>query len=112
MDQPIEQKHSGVGIASFIVSVIIAIGMLALFVCAAILHGHGRDGSYPGQAIVGIVVIFLFFGDLAALGLGIACIFEKQRKKIFGILGLSFSALTILGTIGLVILGLKYSGKM
>lgn len=112
MDQPIEQKHSGVGIASFIISVLVGIAMAALFVGAAILHARGRDGVYPGQALVGIIAILLLFADTAAFGLGLASVFAKERKKIFGILGLTFSALTLLGTVGLIVLGLKISGKM
>ena len=55
---------------------------------------------------VGLLLFAFLFVALAALGLGIAGLVQRDRKKTFAILGTVFSALTILGTISLVILGL------
>jgi hypothetical protein len=41
-----------------------------------------------------------------ALGLGIAGLVQKNRKKIFAVLGTIFSALSCMGTISVVVIGL------
>jgi hypothetical protein len=113
MEDSGEEKHSRMGVASFVISLVAGIAMLALFIVAGMLHRyHQQDGQYPGQVMVGLVMIFLFFAELVAVGLGIASVCEKGRKKVFGILGLSFSALTVLGAVGLIVLGLKMVGKI
>ena len=112
MDPLPEEKHSRLGIASFTLAIIVAVAMLATFVIAGLLHSSHPDGPYPGQALVGIVAILLMLVDVVAVGLGIASISQSGVKKVFGILGLIFSALTVLGSIGLILLGLKMTGKM
>jgi len=53
-------------------------------------------------------VFGLLGADEVAAGLGIASVCQSARKRIFGILGLSFSALTLVGGVGLMILGLIF----
>ena len=108
-----DEKHSKVGIASFVISVGVAILMLAAFVVAGILNQNHiqRGQKYPGQEIVGLAVIFLLAVDVMAAGLGVASLFQAGTKRLFGILGLVFSGLTLLGSVGLIIIGLMYAAK-
>jgi hypothetical protein len=43
--------------------------------------------------------------DLVALGLGIGGLFQKDRKKIFPILGTIFSTLAIIGIVFVIVIG-------
>ena len=88
--------------------------MLVLFLIAGSLNaGRAQTGQlYPGQLLVGFVMIFLWAADLAAAGLGLASLFQSGRKNIFGLLGLVYSSLTLISSIGLVVLGLLYVSRL
>jgi hypothetical protein len=105
-----EPKHSGLGIASFGVSIAVGCLMMAWLCVAAILSAHRLPGArtYPGQTVVGLAVIFLMAADVVAVGLGIAALCQTGRNRLFGILGLVFSSATIVGTLGLMMIGLVY----
>ena len=116
LDSPppsLENEHSGIGIASFVISIAVGCFMLAAICVAGILAAHRIPGerTYPGQMAVGLVIIFLAAADVAAIGLGIAALCQAGKNRLFGILGLVFSSLTILGVIGLMILGLMYMSR-
>ncbi len=108
------EKHSGLGIASFGISVGVGCLIFVAFVVAGFLSaGHIQQGhvNYPGQTIVGLAVIFLLGADVVAVALGIAALCQPGRKRLFGLLGLVFSAATILGTVGLMIVGLLFVAR-
>lgn len=111
---PVSQKHSGLGIVSFSMSIGVGFLMLVVFVVAGLLSAgrvhHGQ--TYPGQMAIGFAAIFLLGLDVIAVGLGIAAVCQKDRKRLFGILGLVFSAATVLGTIGLMIIGLMFAARV
>jgi uncharacterized membrane protein len=104
-----EQKHSGLGIVSFITSIVSGILIFLLIVIAGVMEVStpgGMDERSAGAMMVGLF-LFVFLGaSLVALGLGIAGLLQKDRKKIFAILGTIFSAVTIVGMIFIVMLGL------
>jgi hypothetical protein len=103
------EGHSGLGIASFGISTGVGFLMVAAFVAAFFLStDRVRQGQLnnPGQALVGFAIIFLLAVDVLATALGIAALCQPGRKRLFGLLGLVFSSGTIVGTIGLIILGL------
>jgi len=108
-----EEKHSGIGIASFGISIVVGCLMVALLCVATILNAHRIQGNltYPGQTIVGLAAIFLMAADVVAVGLGIAAVCQTGKKRLFGILGLVFSSSTIVGTIGLMIIGIIYMSR-
>ena len=108
-----EEKHSRLGIASFGISIVVGCLMFALFIIASLLNaGRIQQGhEYPGQVIVGLIGIALLAGDVIAVGLGIAALCQSGRRRLFGILGLTFSSATIVGAIGLIILGLAYASR-
>lgn len=112
MDSPSEEKHSRFGIASFVISVAVGVLLMGVLIVAGFLHNLHPTGPYPGQMVVGLLTIGLLFADLAAMGLGIAAVSEEGRKKVFGVLGLAFSGLTILATVALIVLGLRLAGRL
>ncbi|HLX94544.1 MAG TPA: hypothetical protein VKU37_02245 [Verrucomicrobiae bacterium] len=113
MNDTVEAKHSGIGIASFGISIAVGFLMVAVLFTAAILSAHRVQGSptYPGQTVVGLTAIFLMAADVLAVGLGIAAVCQTGKKRLFGILGLVFSGGTIMGTIALIIIGLLYASR-
>ncbi len=103
-----EKKHSRFGIASFIISIICGVLVyVPLFTVAFTQIETGSNESYGYLAIVFGSLCINFIG----IGLGIAGLFEKNRKKIFAILGLVFSGLTILGLVCLFAIGMVYGNS-
>jgi uncharacterized membrane protein len=104
-----EQKHSGLGVASFITSLVSGILLFLLIVIAGVIEAStpgGMDEKSAAAVIVGLFMIFFLGASLVALGLGIGGLIQKDRKKIFAILGTVFAAITFLGTILLMMVGL------
>ncbi|MFN5869170.1 MAG: hypothetical protein ACK46A_07565 [Akkermansiaceae bacterium] len=66
----------------------------------------GMDEESTSAVMVGLFLFAFLGAALIALGLGIAGLLQKERKKIFAILGIVFSAVSLLVTIFLIILGL------
>lgn len=105
-------KHSGLGIASFIMSIVSFIFVLLLFGTAGYIQTTtpgGMDGAPGAALIVGIFFFICMFLTLLSLALGIAGLFQKLKKKIFAILGTIFSGLIIAMTAILMVIGLVAS---
>jgi hypothetical protein len=103
-----EPKHSGLGIASFIISIIVGILIFLLVVIAGIMEtttSGGINENSAGALILGATIFALIALDVVGLGLGIAGCSQKNKKKIFAILGTIFAAATALGTIVMIIIG-------
>ena len=102
-------KHSGVGIASFIVSIIGSLLMFLLFVIAGAIQlstPGGVDENSPAAMVIGLMLFLLMFALLVALGLGIGALCQSDRKRLFGVLGTIFSAVSLLLTLILLAVGL------
>ncbi len=103
-----ELKHSGMGIASFIISIVGSVSMFVLFVLAGVMatsRPGGMDESSAQAVVLGLLIIGMLFVNLVALGLGMAGLFQKERKKVFVILGTIFSGITVVLTVVLLIIG-------
>jgi hypothetical protein len=106
MDEP---KHSGLGIASFITSMVAGVLIFLLIVIAGVMEAStpgGIDEESPAAVAIGLF-LFAFIGvALVALGLGVGGLMQANRKKIFAILGTVFSSVSIVGTLFIMLLGL------
>jgi len=101
-------KHSGLGIASFVIATLVGIAMFAAFVVAGMMEVStpgGIDESSLSAVLLGLLMIGLMIVDLVAVGLGIGGLVQKDRKKVFAVLGTVFSVATIVGTVLLIIIG-------
>jgi len=102
----VEQKHSGPGIASFITSVGVGIFTILLLVIESNINESFTLYTLEWDARQ-IIILYLRFVLLlvsfVALGLGLWGLLQKNRKKIFAILGTIFS-LGIIGCICIVFL--------
>ena len=102
-------KHSGLGIASLIISVfaglasfggLIALGMMEMSA------PHSLDENSPELAIFGFAFLGMMFVTVAALGLGIGGLCQSQRHKLFPILGTVFSGTLLLLMLAIIAIGL------
>ncbi|MDR2789390.1 MAG: hypothetical protein LBB59_00185 [Campylobacteraceae bacterium] len=100
-----ELKHSGLGIASFTLSIISVISIFILFVTAGALDASGDMGD-TASIIVGSFFLLLMIVVIISIGLGIAGLVVKNRKRVFAALGLTFSVFIFLLSIFLIIVGL------
>jgi len=104
-----EKKHSGLGIASFITSIVSGLLIFLLIVVAGVMEAStpgGIDEESAGAVMVGLFLFAFLGAALVALGLGIAGLLQKERKKLFAILGTVFSAVSLVVTIFIMIIGL------
>jgi len=104
-----EQKHSGLGIASFITSIVSGILIFLLIVIAGVMVTStpgGMNEESAGAMMVGLFLFAFLGAALVALGLGIGGLIQKERKKILAMLGTVFAAVSIVGTIFIVMFGL------
>lgn len=105
---PASPKHSALGILAFIAGLGSGVLMLCLIVVAGVMETRtpgGLDEDSPVSITIGLL-LFAFAGlALLAIGIGIGSFFQRDRRHIFGILGVVFAGLTLLGTVGLLILG-------
>lgn len=103
-----EPKHAALGIVSFILSIVVGGLMLVTFVIAGIMEmraPEGMDEQALSTVVIGLVIIGLILMELLALGLGVGGLFQKASKKLFALLGIIFSSLTLIVTLGLIVLG-------
>jgi hypothetical protein len=80
------QKHSGLGAASFIISVVVGVVIFLLILVAGVMElttPGGINEESVGAISVGCSIIACLFVDLVALGLGIGGLFQRERKRIF-----------------------------
>ncbi|HLS83500.1 MAG TPA: hypothetical protein VK016_02450 [Arenimonas sp.] len=101
-------KHSGMGIASFIISLVVGFAIFVAIIIAGVMETStpgGLDENSPEAMLLGLVLIALLFADVVALGLGVAGLFQRERRKVFAILGTIFAGTAVLGTIALIVIG-------
>ncbi len=112
---PNAQKHSKIGIASFVIGI-----AAVLILCLAILLAFGYgftmaiqdpyfqvDQSSPIILALGLLMCISPILSLVGLGLGIGAAVQKNEKKIFGIIGLVLNLLVILVYCVLAVVGLS-----
>lgn len=102
-----KKKHSGIGIASFVISIVAVLGLIGCMVAVAAFAGNmiadpnalnpeeamGGDFAAIAAASLGmfVFVILAFVGAI----LGIVGLFQKDRAKLFAILGTVFNGLIV-----------------
>lgn len=89
------KKHSGLGITSFILGIISFIGFILSFGIAGFIYAS-MNYDEAAFVLVGVAIIVCFFLCIVAMILGIIGINQPERKKLFGILGLSISGVIFL----------------
>ncbi|HEU0264454.1 MAG TPA: hypothetical protein VFR01_01875 [Geobacterales bacterium] len=99
-------KHSGYGIASFVVSLVQGVLTMAVIVGAGMMSTMGPQQDHQvGFMIVGLFIFLGIFVHLVGVGLGITGLVQKNRKRVFSILGLIFNAVALLVVLLLMVVG-------
>ena len=80
-----------------------------MFVAAGALVTLGPEGVSDNSthyAVIGFLGIGAFLLSLISVVLGIVGLFQKDRKRLFAILGTVFSLLIMAGFLGLMAIGI------
>ena len=123
-----ENKHSRMGIASFVISILVVLAILALVVGGPLLISSSEsfdpqsfDPANPqsvdlsNPTLIALQVLGLGFiaGVLLSfvgLGLGVAGMVQRRRKRLFAVIGAVLNGLVVLGVIALVVLSIALAG--
>jgi hypothetical protein len=112
-DEPAE-PHSGLGIASFVLTLgagLIVVGLIALagIIEATRPAARGREPP-PVEAVAGLGVALAFNLDVIGLALGVAGLSQRRRRKAFALAGVIIGALVLLGCLFLIVVGAVMDG--
>ena len=99
--------HSGMGVASFTLSMVAGLGLLVIFAIAGVAESRpgGLDEASPLATAIGLVLLLAALANMVALGLGIAGLVQAGRNRLFATLGTVFASATLLGSLVLALLG-------
>jgi hypothetical protein len=110
-EEPV-RRHSGLGIASFVVSIIAALIVFVLVVMAGVMtvrSGGQMDEESPEAVVIGCSIFAGCMLYFIGIGLAIGGLFQRNRYKVFPVLGLVLNILFLLGVAGLMVIGLLAS---
>ncbi|PVY92412.1 hypothetical protein C8C95_3282 [Acidovorax sp. 99] len=101
------RPHSGLGIASFIISLAAGAALVVLLGIAGVIESQpgGMDEESAGAVLVGLLLALTALAHVLALGLGIAALVQAGRSKLFGVLGTVFASTGLIGTVLIFLLG-------
>ena len=105
----LQKKHSGLGIASLVLAIVLGITAFSLVVIAGVMAGanaEGMDEESAAAIILGLSIFAVIGLNFVGFALGVAGLFQRDRLKVFAILGTLFNGMVIAGMIGLIIIGL------
>ena len=116
-ETPFELPHSGPGLASFFISLLAWIAVIAPFGYLVYLAAQQKGGPPPQEQAM--VATFVMMGGsglfIVSAILGLVGVLLPNRKKVFAVLGLVFSLLPVFGCVGLAVIGVAFGsalGKM
>ena len=101
------RPHSGLGIASFIISLAAGAALVVLLGIAGVIESQpgGMDEESAGAVLVGLLLALTALAHVLALGLGIAALVQAGRSNLFGVLGTVFASTGLIGTELIFLLG-------
>ncbi len=107
-------RHSGLGIASFIVAILVGlieVGIIGAASIAEVKNPGIINEESPWAIAAGLGVCGGILLAVAGAGLGIAGLMQSQRYKLFAIIGLVFNSIIVLGMVGLIAIGLAMQAQ-
>ncbi|WP_424769006.1 hypothetical protein [Paenibacillus sp. sgz302251] len=120
------KKQSGLGIASFILSLVAVILIIVSIVFGvafadqlvnndsllidtkdeeAVMEAIGQEAIVPIM-IAGLSILASIGAAFIGLILGIIGAFSKNRRKVFSVIGIILNGILVLGALGLIVVGL------
>jgi len=112
VEEQVVVKHGGLGIASFVISVVVLILVFVLFAIAGIMKPSNPQTMSAINTIIGLVFILLLFMGLIGIGLGVAGAVQKKSKKVFPVLGIVIGTGTLVLSLILVVIGIQMASKV
>ena len=109
---PRHLPHSGLGIASFIIGLVVVVIILLMVLLIGVLASNraNRNTAETMGVMTGLFVCGGALASLVGLGLGMAGVFQEDRNRTFAVIGLILNGLIILGTAALFIIGMAFAG--
>jgi hypothetical protein len=102
--------HSGLGVASFLIGVIVLVIDLVLLVLLVVVASGPRGlRSDAASTVGGVFGIFNCVGVLAALGglgVGVGGIFQENRNRTFAVIGVVLNGLIVVAVTLLFLIGM------
>jgi hypothetical protein len=96
------ERHSGLGVASFVLALVCAVGITGAFLLLAFHHLLGLDTVGDDElllALAGLSILPLGLLEFIALAIGMVAMVEPNRRTEFGLMGI------ILSIVGYLCLG-------
>jgi hypothetical protein len=106
MDDQLVRRHKGLGISSFIISLICLVLIVLLFMVAGALTASGK-ATQEINMMIGFGLFFAWFVDVIGIALGIAGAMDRTAKKVFPVLGLIFGLGILIASVALVLIGIS-----
>jgi hypothetical protein len=104
--------HSGLGIASFLIGLVVVL-LNVLLVLIAVLMGRGRRTPEAVESVGLLLGVFFctgVVGALVGLGLGVGGLFREDRNRTFAVVGVVLNLLVVLVATALFLIYLVLSG--
>ena len=109
--------HSRLGISSFVLGVLAVVALILLVVVTPFLFSSALEGVDPQSldpqdlngdspvvviaGLVGLGFLVSILLNLVGLGLGIAGLVQRRRRRLFAAIGTALNGLVVLGVIAL-----------
>ncbi len=115
-----ENAHSRMGVASFVIGILATVVLVALFVAGGVVAASAFENVDPqtldpesvqdspafvGLALIGVGVLGCLVLFVVGLGLGIAGLMQRTRKRLFSALGTALNGLILAAMVVLFALG-------
>ncbi|MCW3792572.1 hypothetical protein OM416_13330 [Paenibacillus sp. LS1] len=110
-------KHSGLGIASFVIGLVAIVGYILIFFIAAMALNDSIGVLTPLQAeelalhpaviLASLSILVCLILNLVGGIIGIIGLVLKNRKKVFAIIGSLLNGIIILAFIGLILVSIS-----
>jgi hypothetical protein len=110
--RPRHLPHSGLGIASFIIGLVVVVIVLLMFLLIGVVAASraNRDTAHTMGVMTGLFVCAGAVASLVGLGLGMGGVFQGDRNRTFAVIGLILNGLILLGTAVLFLIGMAVGG--
>ena len=103
-----QMRHSGFGIVSLVISILVGVYSLCPLAVAGIAEATTAREMSKESWVVAVIGLFLILGlgmSLLGLELGIAGLIQRDRKRVFPILGLVFNSAAAIVLVGIMVIG-------
>jgi hypothetical protein len=107
MDDQVALRHKGLGIASFVIAIVVLVLVFLLFLVAGVMKSSGA-ATPTANAVIGSLIFLLWLIDVVGVAIGIAGAMDRTAKKTFPVLGIVIGGAVLLLSIILIVIGLKF----